>query len=133
MRMIKGVAIVTWATMLFLSSCAGSSSDPSRGCAGESSYVCAAFCGSDLVAMTECVHGAWKCPAGYVNGLDECPVGTCFGPAANCCNSQGFVAQGVCSAIVDSLPSGGGTCPAGTFDCNFGDPDAGAAGHTGPG
>ncbi|HWZ89346.1 MAG TPA: hypothetical protein VNW92_10865, partial [Polyangiaceae bacterium] len=125
---IRGVGALVWAIAVLSSSCGNSSAESNR-CSGMSSYSCAAFCGSDSVGATECVNGRWQCPDGYINGHDDCPVGTCFGPAAPCCNSHGdVVASGVCPSSPDLLSSGGGVCPAGSYDCTFGVRDGGAAG-----
>src|SRR5450432_4816370 len=95
-----GVGLVLSVVALVLSSCGANSQDETSTCAGESTGVCAAFCGSDVVGDTVCVHGRWQCPEGMVNGITECPAGTCFGPSAHCCNprDQTAFASGVCQS-----------------------------------
>jgi hypothetical protein len=100
---------------------ASNSETDSSECAPELQIMTCAACGSDALYLATCAAGSWRCPAGTVDAVKECPVGTCYG-FSTCCNGDGGRKSKICPA-----PTGGvlptpasGRCPDGYTECSAG-------------
>ena len=80
-------------------------------CGPMPSMSCVSGCGSDALAMPECIDGTWACPPDYPVNLDTCDG--CIGRPPRCCDVGEVLVDPICEGSSWTCePPAGFTCPA---------------------